>query len=129
MGHLTYLAMLAPWGLVVLVVQWAACLPALRSRWRVVMLATLLPTAYLIGADSFALAQGIWAIHDDRIVGLRIGNVPIEECLFFLTTNLIVVQSIILLNAPESRARATRLVSRFQRRSRGGAASPGPNAS
>ncbi|MFN2568573.1 MAG: lycopene cyclase domain-containing protein [Candidatus Dormibacteria bacterium] len=112
MGRLTYLAMLLPWALFVLAIQWAAGLPSVRRRLRVVLVATLVPTAYLIAADSYALSQGIWAIHDDRIIGVRLGNVPVEECLFFLATNLVVVQSIILLTAPESRDRMSRLLRR-----------------
>lgn len=115
MGHLTYLLMLLPWAAAVLIVQWAAGYGAIRRRVRLVLLATLLPTAYLVAADSVALSQGIWTIHDERILGLRLGNVPVEEALFFLLTNLIVVQSVILLNAVEVRERLLALVRRRRR--------------
>lgn len=114
-GHLTYLGLLLPWALPVITLQWAAGHTALRRRLAPLLLGTLLPTAYLVGSDAVALSQGIWAIHRDRVVGLHIGNVPVEEALFFLLTNLMVAQSVILFNAPETRPamrRALRLIGR-----------------
>ena len=108
-GHLTYLGLLLPWAIPVLAIQWGAGHAVLRRRWRTLALATLGTTAYLIGIDAVALSQGIWTIHADRIVGLKLGNVPVEEALFFLLTDLMVVQSVVLLNAPELGAVAARL--------------------
>ncbi len=114
-GHLTYLGLLLPWALPVIALQWAVGHAALRRRLGPLLLGALLPTAYLIGADAVALSQGIWSIHRDRVVGLSLGNVPVEEALFFLLTDLMVAQSVILLNAPETRPavrRALRLLGR-----------------
>jgi putative membrane protein len=116
MSHLTYLAMLLPWALPVIALQWAVGWRALRQRLRVIVVAALVTTAYLSAADAVAITQGIWTIHSERIVGARIGAVPIEEVLFFLLTNLMVIQSVVLFNAPEMHALARRLV---QRRTRG----------
>jgi lycopene cyclase domain-containing protein len=114
-GHLTYLGLLLPWALPVIALQWGVGHAALRSRLAPLLLATLLPTAYLIGSDAVAISQGIWSIHRDRVVGVYLGNVPVEEALFFLLTDLMVAQSVILLNAPEMRPalrRALRLLGR-----------------
>ncbi|HEV7466509.1 MAG TPA: lycopene cyclase domain-containing protein [Candidatus Dormibacteraeota bacterium] len=116
-GHLTYLGLLLPWALPVIALQWAAGHAALRRRLAPLLLGTLLPTAYLVGTDAVALSQGIWAIHRDRVVGLYAGNVPVEEALFFLLTDLMVAQSVILFNAPETRPamrRALRLIGRVR---------------
>lgn len=102
-GHLTYLGLLLPWALPVIALQWGVGHAALRRRLVPLLLATLLPTGYLVGSDAVALSQGIWTIHGDRVVGLYLGNVPVEEALFFLLTDLMVAQSVILLNAPEMR--------------------------
>lgn len=112
-GHLTYLGLLLPWALPVLALQWAAGHATLRRRLRRLLLAVALPTAYLVGADAVALSEGIWTVHADRVLGVRIGNVPVEEALFFLLTNLMVAQSVILLNAPEMRAAARRMLRRL----------------
>jgi lycopene cyclase domain-containing protein len=114
-GHLTYLGLLLPWALPVIALQWGVGHAALRRRLAPLLLGTLLPTAYLIGSDAVALAQGIWSIHHDRVLGLYLGNVPVEEALFFLLTDLMVAQSVILFNAPETRPavrRALRLLGR-----------------
>lgn len=102
-GHLTYLGLLLPWALPVVALQWAVGHAALRRRLRLLLLTTALPTAYLVGSDAVALSQGIWAIHRDRVLGLYLGNVPVEEALFFLLTDLMVAQSLVLFNAPEMR--------------------------
>ncbi len=116
-GHLTYLGLLLPWALPVIALQWVAGHTALRRRLTPLLVGALLPTAYLIGSDAVALSQGIWAIHRDRVVGLYLGNVPVEEALFFLLTDLMVAQSVILFNAPEMRPamrRALRLIGRVR---------------
>jgi lycopene beta-cyclase len=116
-GHLTYLGLLLPWALPVLALQWAVGHATLRRRLRPLLLAAALPTAYLVGGDALALSQGIWTVHADRVLGIRVGNVPLEEALFFLLTDLMVAQSVILFNAPEMRA-ATRRVLRLRERRR-----------
>jgi lycopene beta-cyclase len=117
-GHLTYLGLLLPWALPVLGLQWAVGHAALRRRLRALLIAVAVPTAYLVGADAVALSQGIWTVHADRVLGVRIGNVPVEEALFFLLTDLMVVQSVVLLNAPEMRAATRRALRRLPERRR-----------
>jgi lycopene cyclase domain-containing protein len=63
----------------------------------VLALAVAVPTAYLSCADGVAIANGIWTLHTNRIVGLVLGNVPLEEVLFFLLTNAMVAQAVLLL--------------------------------
>jgi lycopene cyclase domain-containing protein len=51
-------------------------------RWRRLAL-TLLPVlAVFVTWDAAAIAAGHWSYH--HLVGLRIGNVPIEEIVFFV---------------------------------------------
>ncbi len=84
------------WVLPVLMLQWVL---GYRLLWRariVVLLAIVLPTTYLSLADGIAIANGIWTLHANRIVGIRIGDVPIEEIIFFAVTNTMVAQSVVL---------------------------------
>lgn len=103
MGHLTYLTFELVWAVPVLIVQWAAGWRALWSRRKSIALAIALPTAYLAGADAVAIANGIWSFHHDRITGLILGNVPIEEVFFFLLTNAMIVQSVALVGSWRTR--------------------------
>jgi len=96
MGSFTYLGSELVWAVPVLILQWAVGRTPLWNRRRALMIAVLLPTIYLAAADSVAIANGIWFFHAARITNLRLDNVPVEEILFFLLTNSMVVQSIIL---------------------------------
>lgn len=96
MGSLTYLGSELVWAVPVLILQWAVGRTSLWNRRRALTISVLLPTIYLAAADSVAIANGIWFFHAARITNVRLGNVPIEEILFFLLTNSMVVQSIIL---------------------------------
>ena len=95
-GHLTYLALETVWAMPVLGLQWAVGRQALWERRRLLIVAIAVPTLYLSIADGIAIANGVWRLHADRILGVRAGDLPIEEILFFLLTNAMVAQSVIL---------------------------------
>jgi lycopene cyclase domain-containing protein len=99
-GTWTYLIFELGWSCPVLFLQWALGWKALRSRLRSLLAAVLVATVYLSCTDSIAIAGSIWTLHRNRIVGVYIGNVPIEEVIFFLVTNLMVVQSVLLVYRP-----------------------------
>jgi lycopene cyclase domain-containing protein len=102
-GHLTYLVFEVSWAMPVLVLHWIVGWRRLAPRLRVILIATLGATAYLSVADGFAIHAGIWTLHADRVLGPSVDRVPIEESLFFLLTNLIVAQTIVLLWRPLGR--------------------------
>lgn len=107
-GHFTYIIFELGWALPVLTAHWLLGSRQLRARWQLLLLVTVGATVYLSLADSVAIHAGIWTIHPSRILGLRLGNVPIEESVFFLVTNLMVVQSLIILG-PQRAAAGTYL--------------------
>lgn len=91
-----YLGLILAWAGPVLALQWfigGAQLWATKSTW---LLGTLIPTFYLWFADRFAIEQGIWSISDAYTTGLHLFGLPIEEATFFLVTNLLVVQGLLL---------------------------------
>jgi len=67
---------------------------ALRST---VLGATALPTLYLWGADAIAIQSGVWTISPKYMVEVSAFGLPLEEATFFLCTNLLVVQGVLLL--------------------------------
>jgi len=93
--HFTYLALELGWALPPIVLQWLAGWPFLRQKRLAWCLGILIPTMYLALADSTALGT-VWTINPSKSVGLTFGNVPLEEVLFFLLTNTLVVQTIVL---------------------------------
>ena len=99
LSHATYLVFELCWAIPVLIVQWALGWRALWRRRRVLLVAVAIPTLYLSCADAVAITNGIWTLHSSRILGLRLGDLPVEEAIFFLLTNAMVVQSLILVDA------------------------------
>ncbi len=91
----TYLALELGWALPPILLQWLAGWRFLQRQRRAWLLGIFIPTVYLSLADSTALGI-VWTISPAKSVGLLIGNVPVEELLFFLMTNTLVVQSVIL---------------------------------
>jgi lycopene cyclase domain-containing protein len=99
LGQLTYLTFELLWALPVIALQWAVGRRVLWEHRRILLVAVALATLYLSVADSVAIDQGIWTLHAPRIVGVKLGDLPIEEILFFLLTNAMVVQSVVLVNS------------------------------
>jgi lycopene cyclase domain-containing protein len=93
-----YLGTLLLWAAPVLALQWAFGWPYLWARRRVVALAVAVPTLYLWVADRVALALGVWKLSPDLTTGAAVPllGLPVEEAVFFLLTNLFVVQGLVL---------------------------------
>lgn len=94
--RLTYLALLLVWAIPPIVLQWIAGWQWLNQHRRAWLLGILLPTAWLVLADSTALGI-VWTIAPGKSTGVLAGNVPVEEIVFFLLTNTLVVQSFLLI--------------------------------
>jgi lycopene cyclase domain-containing protein len=92
----TYLVLELGWALPPIFLQWFVGWQFLWRQRRAWGLAILLLTVYLSLADSTALGT-VWTIAPEKSLGRSIGNVPLEEIVFFLLTNTLVVQSVILL--------------------------------
>ncbi|MFB6121660.1 MAG: lycopene cyclase domain-containing protein [Halobacteriaceae archaeon] len=91
-----YLGAILAWAAPVLALQWGVGAPALRDRYRTVALGAAVPTLYLSGVDRIAIHQGVWELSARYTTGVTVAGLPVEEALFFLTTNLFVVQGLIL---------------------------------
>jgi lycopene cyclase domain-containing protein len=95
-GRDTYLIFELAWAVPVVLLQWAV---GYRALWRhrvVLALACLAPTLYLCAADDWAIHSGIWLINPARTVGWSLLGLPLEEAIFFLLTNAMVVQTVVL---------------------------------
>jgi lycopene cyclase domain-containing protein len=100
-----YLGLILAWAGPVLLGMWVyAAGVYLRVRIPFVMASTI-PTLYLWVTDRFAIASGAWEISDTYTIGLSPLGLPVEEAIFFLLTNLLVVQGMLLfMNGPVDRA-------------------------
>ncbi|MBF8376553.1 lycopene cyclase domain-containing protein [Alicyclobacillus mali] len=100
--HLTYLAMLVPWILLPLAVQSSYGFDGIAAKAGPVAISTVAPALYLSICDGIAIHSGIWFFHSERITDLRLGDVPIEEILFFSGSSLIVATSLAVIASRRS---------------------------
>jgi lycopene cyclase domain-containing protein len=101
-----YLSILMVWALPPIALQLAFGSDILWHHRRLISLGLLPPTLYLWVVDALAISGGTWTINPANTVGLEIGSVlPLEEAVFFLVTNTLIVFGIVLLLAPESHRR------------------------
>ncbi len=116
MGHWTYFVLEVVWAGPIIVMQWLLGIDLMIKRWKVWLPGILIPTLYLTFANSFAISGHTWTINPDQSLGIFLPfGVPLEELIFFLLTNTLVVQGLILLAMPGVRARVRRLWSLLRR--------------
>lgn len=97
MKHWLYLVLLLVWVLV-LGFQWLIGWKKLwqgRQNWLWIVIGA---SIYLSLADGVALRQRIWFFHPAFLIGWSIGNVPVEELLFFVLMTAMIVQGFILIS-------------------------------
>lgn len=100
----TYLGLILAWACPVLMLQWAYAGGAIWMRRRAFFAGVAVPTLYLWVADALAIRWGIWGISEELTTGLALFGLPLEEAVFFLITNLLVVQGLMLFLFPPVRS-------------------------
>jgi len=106
----TYLALELAWALPPIMLQLGFGADILWRYRRVVFWALIPSTVYLCIGDALAIGSGTWTINPAQSTGILVGNLPLEEILFFLLTNTLVVFGVVLVLAQESQQRAPRQV-------------------
>lgn len=102
----TYMALLLGWALPPLMLQLAFGADILWRYRRLVFLAIIPVTLYLITADALAISAGTWTIDPAQSFNIFIaGTLPIEEFAFFLMTNVLLTSGMVLLWATPSHQR------------------------
>ncbi|MEM0967352.1 MAG: lycopene cyclase domain-containing protein [Verrucomicrobiota bacterium] len=91
-----YLSLILVWACPILAFQWGYGGGTLVLMRRQAIPALIGPTAYLWVVDLIALKLGIWTINPEMSTGLGIYLLPIEEAIFFLLTNMLVIQGLLL---------------------------------
>ncbi len=98
-----------------IVLQWLVGGDILLRRWKVLLPGVLLPSFYLTVIDSIALRWETWTINPTQSLNVFIPiiHVPIEEPIFFLAINTLIVQGLILIWTPTLRQRVRRILQRL----------------
>lgn len=99
-----YLGAILAWAAPVVAFLWAVGGPVLWDRRRLVALAVAVPSAYLWAVDRFAIGRGLWTISPAHSTDVHVAGLPVEEALFFVLTNLLVVQGLVLFDWTVARA-------------------------
>lgn len=92
----TYMGLILVWAGPVLAGMWAWKGDAFWQVRRIWTWAVAVPTGYLWIADRLAIGLGIWTISPDATLGWHLLGLPVEEAVFFLVTNILCVQGIML---------------------------------
>lgn len=87
----TYMGLILAWAFPVVAGLGLFSGRAVVSRSRTVFWSIAVPTVYLWVADRLAIGNGIWSIDDATSLGFDPLGLPIEEAVFFLVTNILVV--------------------------------------
>lgn len=110
-----YLALTLVWALPPLVLQLAFGADILWRYRYLLFWGIAAPTLYLAVGDTFPIGAGTWTIDPMQSTGIFIGSLPVEEGVFFLMTNTLIVLGTLLVLAKESQERAPKaLVARMR---------------
>lgn len=108
--HTFYLGLILAWACPVLSGLSAFGGDLVFGRPRVYWLAALPPTLYLWTTDLYAIHAGIWGISPRYTLGWNLfGVLPVEEMVFFLITNLLIVTGLLAFLHPVALTRVQRL--------------------
>jgi lycopene cyclase domain-containing protein len=91
-----YLGAILAWAGPVFALQWGFGWRHLWDQRRPLTLGVVIPTLYLAASDRIAIDLGIWSLSPTYTTGVTVGGLPVEEGLFFLVTNMFVVQGLLL---------------------------------
>ncbi len=107
-----YFGLELAWALPPIALQLAFGADILWRHRRLAALAIIPLTLYLSAADALAIDRGIWTINPQKSLGLLLsGILPVEEFLFFLLTNILLIFGLILVLAEASHERVRTIVS------------------
>ncbi|GAA5888543.1 hypothetical protein JCM6882_008991 [Rhodosporidiobolus microsporus] len=95
-GEGTYLALIVGWVAPFLALLWFIASTHIRAMPKAcVLLPILFPTFYLWECDARALQRGTWVIEKGTKLGWSYRGLEIEEAVFFLLTNVMIVFGLI----------------------------------
>ena len=96
-GNWNYLFHLFSWSGFFVLIQLVFGWKKITENLKLIYVPTLIMTVYFSLADSVSIGNGIWTFDPAQTIGTKVGNVPLEEILFFLMTNLLITEAMVLL--------------------------------
>jgi lycopene cyclase domain-containing protein len=97
-AHFEYLSLILIWGLFPIAIQVLYGFDIIKQQLSLLVIVITLSTFYLSIVDAYAISSGIWTITLATSTGVLLGGIlPIEEFVFFLVTNILIVIGLFLL--------------------------------
>jgi lycopene cyclase domain-containing protein len=124
----TYLAITLTWALPAIAPQLAFGADILWHHRRSLGTVILTGAGYLSAMDALAIGAGTWTIDPAQSTGIFIGNLPVEEAVFFLITVVLLSFGITLLCSNASQGRLEEIKARLARLRDRGSTSARDNA-
>ncbi len=113
--HGFYMGLILAWACPIIAFQWVFGGDLILSNRKAFWWGLLPPTVYLWITDTLAIGTwGIWDISRELSFNIRPFGLPLEEAVFFLITNLLVVQGLLLFLHPLAVKRAQKLALAFK---------------
>ncbi len=110
----TYLGLELIWALPPILLQLAFGADLLWRYRRHVFLTIATSTLYLAFADTIAIGAGTWTIDPAQSLPIYLGGIlPVEEFVFFMVTNVLLVFGVTLVMAKESHERVPNAMRRY----------------
>lgn len=97
MERWSYLIHLLGWAGPVILIQWLIARKIFRRNELAITIPTLAGGTWFTIADYFAIQSKLWYFDPNKILGIMLGDIPLEEILFFYIVSLIVAQTYIML--------------------------------
>lgn len=94
--QVTYLVLIAAFALPLIALEWLVGWRVLLLEWRPIVATLVMATAFLGLCDMAALHDGIWSIAPSKRLGIDDGSFVLEDWIFILATNLIIIQGVTL---------------------------------
>jgi len=91
-----YLGAILAWAGPIITLQWAFGAQKLLEQKKNLIKGIGIPNLYLWIIDAIAIRKGLWTITEGTRTGIELLGLPIEEAIFFLATNTMVVQGLLL---------------------------------
>ena len=95
-SHWLYLGLILVWSAPPLALHWFYGGEVLWQARRVLVTSLAAATVYLWAADRAAIGLRIWSVSPLHATGWKVLGLPVEEAVFFLVTNLLVLEGLLL---------------------------------
>jgi lycopene cyclase domain-containing protein len=92
----TYLGSMLMWFGLPLALQCAWGADQLVTHLRAIVPAIAIPSSLLCYVDTLAVGSGTWYFDASALTGIHVGSLPIEEVVFFVLTNTLIVVGLTL---------------------------------